>query len=166
MGTLIRLSDIGFATLGTNNAKTALERDGLAMVGNAIVPQSGSNFIDISDRFHAALNELKKEVPKDIQTDIGFDNTDYIRDSIKEVEQTIFVAFSLVVLIIFLFLRDWRTTIIPVLAIPVSLIGSFFIMYIMVFTINLLTLLGILLAIGLVVDDAIVVLENIYSKKE
>jgi multidrug efflux pump len=165
-GTLVRLRDLGFATLGTTNIKTSLERDGLAMVSNSIVPQSGSNYIDISNRFRKALEELKKEVPSDIQTDIGFDNTDYIRDAISEVEQTIFIAFILVVVIIFLFLRDWRTTIIPVLAIPVSLIGAFFIMYVMNFTINLLTMLGIVLAIGLVVDDAIVVLENIYSKIE
>ena len=97
---------------------------------------------------------------------IGFDNTTYIRESITEVQQTIIVAFALVVVIIFLFLRDWRTTVIPIATIPISLIGAFFIMYVSGFSINVLTLLGIVLAIGLVVDDTIVVLENIYSKIE
>jgi multidrug efflux pump len=165
-GTIIRLRDVGLAALGPENIRSALERDGVPMVGNSIVPQSGSNYIEIADRFYKVLNDIKKDLPKDINVAIGFDNTLYIKDSIKEVEQTIYIAFALVVFIIFLFLRDWRTTIIPVLAIPVSLIGSFFIMYVMGFSINLLTLLGIVLAIGLVVDDAIVVLENIYSKLE
>jgi multidrug efflux pump len=98
--------------------------------------------------------------------DIGFDNTRFIRSSITEVRNTIFIAFFLVVLVIFFFLRDWRTTMIPVLVIPVSLIGSFFIMYLAGFTINVLTLLAIVLAIGLVVDDAIVMMENIYTKIE
>ncbi len=105
-------------------------------------------------------------MPSDLKVGIGFDVTKYIKDSITEVEQTIFLAFSLVVLIIFLFLRDWRTTVIPIIAIPISLIGAFFIMYIADFSINVLTLLGIVLAIGIVVDDAIVVLENIYAKIE
>ncbi len=97
---------------------------------------------------------------------MGFDNTEYIRESISEVQETIYMAFILVVLIIFLFLRDWRTTVIPAIAIPISLIGAFFIMYIFNFTINILTLLAVVLSIGLVVDDAIIMMENIYSKIE
>jgi multidrug efflux pump len=112
------------------------------------------------------FRSIKKTLPSDIKTGIGFDITTFIRESIKEVEQTIIVAFSLVVLIIFLFLRDWRTTLIPILVIPISLIGAFFIMYVADFSINVLTLLGIVLAIGMVVDDAIIVLENIYTKIE
>jgi multidrug efflux pump len=165
-GSLVRFRDIGYAELAPENLRTLLRRDGKPMVGNAILPQPGSNHIDIADEVYRRLEQIKKDVPKDLEVSIGFDTTKYIRESITEVKQTIFLAFGLVVLIIFLFLRDWRTTVIPVLAIPISLVGSFFIMYIAGFSINVLTLLGIVLAIGLVVDDAIVVLENIYSKIE
>ena len=108
----------------------------------------------------------EKDLPKDLKLSTGFDNSVFIRASIAEVEDTIIEAFVLVVVIIFLFLRDWRSTLIPVVAIPVSLIGIFFVMYLLDFSINVLTLLAIVLAIGLVVDDAIVVLENIYSRIE
>ena len=165
-GRIVRFRDVGYAELGPENLRTILKRDGIPMVGNAIVPQPGSNHIDIADEFYRRLDQIKKDLPPDIKLDIGFDNTKYIRESITEVQQTIYLAFGLVVLIIFLFLRDWRTTIIPVVVIPISLIGAFFIMYVFNFSINVLTLLGIVLAIGLVVDDAIVVLENIYSKIE
>ena len=136
------------------------------MVGVVLIAQPGANNIAIADEFYKRLDQIKKDLPPDIKTGIGFDVTEYIRDSITEVEQTIFLAFGLVVLIIFFFLRDWRTTVIPVIAIPISLIGAFFIMYVADFSINVLTLLGIVLAIGIVVDDAIVVLENIYTKIE
>ncbi len=165
-GRIVRFRDVGVAELGPENLRTVLRRDGVPMVGNAIVPQPGANNIEIADEVYRRLEQIKKDLPEDIQLGIGFDTTEYIRASIEEVNQTIYVAFGLVVLIIFLFLRDWRTTIIPVLVIPISLIGSFFIMYIAGFSINVLTLLGIVLAIGLVVDDAIVVLENIYAKIE
>lgn len=163
---IIRLSDIGYAELAPLNEKTILRRDGIPMVGNAIIPQPGSNHVEIADEFYRRIEKLKKDLPEDIELGIGFDNTDYIRDAISEVEQTIYLAFLLVVLVIFFFLRDWRTSIIPVVVIPISLIGSFFIMYIAGFSINVLTLLGLVLAIGLVVDDAIVVIENIYTKIE
>lgn len=163
---IIRFRDIGRAELGPENMRTVLKRDGLPMVGVVLRPQPNSNHIEIVDEFYKRLNKLKKDLPADIETGIGFDNTTYVRNSISEVKQTILVAFILVVIIIFLFLRDWRTTIIPVLVIPISLIGAFFIMYVAGFSINVLTLLGIVLAIGIVVDDAIVVLENIYSKIE
>jgi len=165
-GSVVRLKDVGKAQLGAENERTILKRDGIPMVGVVLVAQAGANNIAIADEFYKRLEQLKKTLPPDIKTGIGFDVTTFIRESIKEVEQTIFVAFGLVVLIIFLFLRDWRTTLIPILAIPISLIGSFFIMYAAGFSINVLTLLGIVLAIGLVVDDAIVVLENIYTKIE
>jgi multidrug efflux pump len=165
-GDLIRFRDLGYAELAPENLRTLLRRDGKPMVGNAIMPQPGTNHIEIADEVYRRLEQIRKDVPKDLQVSIGFDTTKYIRSSISEVIETIYLAFGLVVLIIFLFLRDWRTTLIPVLAIPISLIGSFFIMYVAGFSINVLTLLGIVLAIGLVVDDAIVVLENIYAKIE
>ncbi len=165
-GTIVRFRDIGYAELGPENLRTVLKRDGVPMVGNAIVPQPGTNHIEITDEVYRRLEQIKKDLPEDIKVTIGFDNTEYIRDSIAEVQQTIYVAFGLVVMIIFLFLRDWRTTVIPVIVIPISLIGAFFIMYIADFSINVLTLLGVVLAIGLVVDDAVVVLENIYAKIE
>lgn len=165
-GRVVRFRDVGHAELGPENLRTVLKKDGIPMVGNAIVPQPGSNHIEIADEFYRRIKQIKKDLPDDITLGIGFDTTKYVRESITEVQQTIFIAFCLVICIIFFFLRDWRTTIIPVLVIPISLIGSFFIMYLAGFSINVLSLLGIVLAIGLVVDDAIVVLENIYTKIE
>ncbi|MBR9918985.1 efflux RND transporter permease subunit [bacterium] len=165
-GSTIKLRDIGYAELGPQNERTILKRDGVPMVGVVLIPQPGANQIDIADEFYRRAENIKKDLPADIETAIGFDSTTYVRASIDEVKQTIFVAFFLVIAVIFLFLRDWRTTIIPVLVIPIALIGSLFIMYLAGFSINVLTLLAIVLAIGLVVDDAIVVLENIYAKIE
>jgi multidrug efflux pump len=165
-GGIVRLRDLGYAELGAENERSILKWNGIPMVGVVLISQAGANNIAITDEFYKRLDNIKKTLPADINTVIGFDVTKYIKESITEVEQTIIVAFALVVLIIFLFLRDWRTTIIPVIAIPISLIGAFFIMYIADFSINVLTLLGIVLAIGIVVDDAIVVLENIYTKVE
>ncbi len=163
---IIRFRDVGLAELAAENERTVLKRDGIPMVGVVLIPQPGANNIAIADEFYKRVEQIKADLPEDIQLGVGFDITQYIRESIDEVIQTIIIAFILVVIIIFLFLRDWRTTIIPVIAIPISLIGAFFIMYISGFSINVLTLLGIVLAIGLVVDDAIVVLENIYTKIE
>lgn len=165
-GRIVRFKDIGYAELGPENLRTSFRRDGIPMVGIAVVPQPGSNHIEIADAIYERLEQIKRELPEDMNVETGFDTTEYIRASIHEVQETIYIAFGLVVLIIFLFLRDWRTTIIPIVAIPVSLVGAFFIMYIAGFSINVLTLLGIVLAIGLVVDDAIVVVENIYTKVE
>ena len=165
-GQLVRFKDVGYAALGAENDRTILRRDGIPMVGVVITPQPGSNNIAIANEFYKRVEQIKKDLPSDIEVGYGFDITTFIRNSISEVEETIFIAFGLVVMIIFLFLRDWRTTIIPATAIPISLIGTFFIMYLAGFTINVLTLLGIVLAIGIVVDDAIVVLENIYAKVE
>lgn len=163
---LVRFRDVGTVELGPENERTVLKRDGEPMVGVVLMPQPGANNIAIADEFYNRIERIKQELPADIEMGIGFDITQYIRDSIDEVKQTILLAFGLVVMVIFLFLRDWRTTIIPVVVIPIALVGAFFVMYAAGFTINVLTLLGIVLAIGLVVDDAIVVLENIYSKIE
>ena len=160
------MEDIGFAELGPQNLRTVLRRDGYPMVGVVLVPRSGANYIAIVNEFNKRVAEIEREMPADIKLGLGFDSSKYIRESIAEVAQTVAVAFVLVFLVIYLFLRDLRTTIIPMVAVPISLIGSFFIMYLMDFSINVLTLLGIVLAIGLVVDDAIVMLENIYAKIE
>jgi multidrug efflux pump len=165
-GQVVRFMDVGRAELGPEDERGGLRRNGIPMVGNAVVPQPGSNHIEIADEVYERLEYIRRDLPDDVSLEIGFDNTQYIRSSIREVRNTIFIAFMLVVIIIFLFLRDWRTTMIPILVIPVSLIGSFFIMYIAGFSINVLTLLAVVLAIGLVVDDAIVMMENIYVKIE
>lgn len=165
--TVIRVKDVGIAQLAPENERSLLRgNEGIPQVALAIMPQPGVNHVAIADEFYKRLDRLKEEVPGDIRFEISLDTTLNIRKAINEVQETILIAFSLVVLIIFLFLRQWRTTLIPVIAIPISLIGSFFIMYLSGFTINILTLLGIVLATGLVVDDAIVVLENIYKKIE
>ncbi len=163
---IVRFSDVGRAELGPEDIRGMMKRDDIPMVGTAIVPQPGSNHIEIADEVYRRLAIMERDLPDDVIIDIGFDNTQFIRSSIAEVRNTIFIAFFLVVLVIFFFLRDWRTTLIPILVIPVSLIGSFFVMYLAGFTINVLTLLAIVLAIGLVVDDAIVMMENIYTKIE
>ncbi len=163
---VIRFKDIGYAELGTENLRSILMRDRIPMLGVAIIPQPGSNHIEIADEVYSRLEFIQRDLPDDVFYQVGFDNTSYIRSSISEVRNTIFIAFALVAIIIFAFLRDWRTTLIPIIVIPVSLIGSFFIMYLAGFTINVLTLLAVVLAIGLVVDDAIVMMENIYVKIE
>jgi len=166
----IKLKDIGFAELGELNERNAIinvtNGANTIGVGVAIQIQRGANAIQVVDEFYKRLDQLKKEISSEYRLIVGFDFTKPVRESIKEVEETLLIAFGLVVIIIFLFLRDWRSTIIPVLAIPVSILSAFFIMYIFGFSINVLTLLGLVLAIGLVVDDAIVVLENIYKKVE
>ncbi len=163
---IVKFQDIGRAEFYPENDRTMLRSNGVPMVIVVLVPQPGSNNLDIADEFYIRWKSIEKDLPSDIMTGLRFDTTKYIRESITEVQQTIYLAFGLVVLIIFLFLRDWRTTLIPVVTIPISLVGTFFIMYVAGFSINVLTMLGIVLAIGLVVDDAIVVLENIYSKIE
>ncbi|HUW93532.1 MAG TPA: efflux RND transporter permease subunit [Bacteroidales bacterium] len=163
---VVKFRDIGIAEVDAEDIRSIVKVNGLPCVNVVLVPQPGANYIDIVDNALVILEQLKKDLPEDVVTEVLFDNTVYIRKSIKEVEQTIFIAFALVVLVIFLFLRNWRTTLIPVITIPVALIGAFFVMYIAGFTINILTLFAIVLAIGLVVDDAIVVIENIYTKVE
>jgi multidrug efflux pump len=167
---VIRLRDIGFAEVGKVNERNAIINGtsgrNVMAVGVAIQIQRDANAIEVVDEFYKRLEQLRKEISSEYRLVVGFDFTKSVRESIKEVEETLFIAFGLVVIIIFLFLRDWRSTIIPVVAIPVSILSAFFIMFIAGFSINILTLLGLVLAIGLVVDDAIVVLENIYKKVE
>lgn len=163
---IVRFRDIGVAEADAENTRTILKRNGVPMVSCVLIPQPGANYIEIVDEANKVIEDLKRNIPGDIEVGTGFDNTIFIRDSISEVQSTIFEAFILVILIIFLFLRNARTTLIPIVAIPISLIGAFFIMYICGFSINILTLLAVVLAIGLVVDDAIVVMENIYSRVE
>ncbi|MBU2652381.1 MAG: efflux RND transporter permease subunit [Bacteroidetes bacterium] len=166
-GILIRLQDVGEAKLLPENEKAILRGNGgLPMVGVVVTPQPGANQISIADEVYKRVEQISIDLPPDIKLGYAIDTTTSIRKAITEVEETILIAFSLVVLVIFVFLRNWRTTIIPVIAIPISLISAFFIMYIAGFSINILTLLGIVLATGLVVDDAIVVLENIFHKVE
>jgi multidrug efflux pump len=166
-GSSVRLSDVGRAVLAPENERTLLRGNGgIPMVAVAIVPQPGSNHIAIADEFYHRVEQIKGDLPEGVRLNVAMDATANIRKAITEVEETILLALILVLLVIFAFLRHWRTTLIPMLAIPISLIGSFFIMYMSGFTINILTLLGIVLSTGIVVDDAIVVLENIYSKIE
>ncbi|MDR0543741.1 MAG: efflux RND transporter permease subunit [Odoribacteraceae bacterium] len=161
-----RFRDVGAAEVDAENTRSISKRNGIPMVNCALIPQPGANYIDIANRAYDVMDDLEKDLPTDIEASISFDNTTFIRDSITEVQHTIIEAFIMVVLIIFAFLRSWRTTLIPVLTIPVSLIASFFVMYAAGFSINILTLLALVLAIGLVVDDAIVMMENIYAKVE
>ena len=163
---IVRFSDIGEAVIEAEDQRSSLSVNGQAMVSCNLVPLPGANYINIVDQAYAMVEQLRKEMPKDITLEQGMDATIFIRQSINEVKDTIIIAFFLVVVIIFFFLRNWRTTLIPVLAIPVSLVAAFFIMYLAGFSINILTLLAIVLSIGLVVDDAIVVMENIYTKVE
>ncbi|HBX51429.1 MAG: acriflavin resistance protein [Bacteroidetes bacterium RIFOXYA12_FULL_35_11] len=163
---VVRLKDIGEAVLGAENEETVMKESGVPMLGLALVPLPGTNYVEIADEFYKRLEKIKLTVPDDINLKIAMDKTVFIRRSLTEVKETLFIAVGLVVLIIFLFFRDWLIAIRPLLDIPVSLIGAFFIMYLAGFTINILTLLGIVLATGLVVDDGIVVTENIFKKIE
>jgi multidrug efflux pump len=165
-GNIIRLRDIGKATLGSENEETILKESGIPMIGLALVPQPGANYIDISDEFYKRFEQLKKDLPKDFTINIALDNTKFVRRSVTEVTETLIIAILLVIIIIYLFFRDWIVAFRPLIDIPVSLIGAFFIMYIMGYSINVLTLLAIVLATGLVVDDGIVVTENIFKKIE
>lgn len=165
-GRKIRLKDVGYAVLGPENEETILRANNIPMIALAIVPQPGTNYLDISDEFYRRLEQIKKNVPEDIQLNIALDTTEFIKNSINEVKETFVVALVLVILIIFIFFRNWRIAFRPLIDIPVSLLGSFFVMYLLGYTINVLTLLAIVLATGLVVDDGIVVTENIFKKIE
>lgn len=165
-GTTIKLGDVAEAVLGPENEESVLKERGIPMIALALVPQPGSNYVEISNEFYKRLEQIKKEVPADIQLNVALDQTKFIKKSISEVKETLIISLVLVILIIFLFFRDWIIAFRPLIDIPVSLIGAFFIMYLCGFTINVLTLLAIVLATGLVVDDGIVVTENIYKKME
>ncbi|EGK02145.1 efflux RND transporter permease subunit [Dysgonomonas gadei] len=163
---VVRFKDVGTAELGTEDQRSLMRRNGVPAVSTVIIPQPGANQIEISDEAMIRLEQLRKDLPEDVFIDVAFDNTKFIRASIAEVEETVYIAFALVVIIIFLFLRDWRVTLVPCVVIPVSLVGAFFVMYVAGFSINVLSMLAVVLAVGLVVDDAIVVTENIYLKIE
>lgn len=163
---VVRFRDVGYAVLGSANEETAFKESGVLQVGLAVVPQPGANYVQIAKDFYKRLDQIKKDLPPDIKLQVALDNTRFINQSIEEVEETLVISFVLVVIIIYLFFRDWLIAFRPLIDIPVSLIGAFFIMYIFGFSINILTLLGIVLATGLVVDDGIVVTENIYKKVE
>ena len=165
-GKTVRLKDIGQAELGPQDTRSYMKMNGVPMVGVVVIPQPGANHIEIADEVYKRMEMMKKDLPEDVQTSYGFDNTKFIRSSINEVKGTVYEAFILVIIIIFLFLRDWRVTLVPCIVIPVSLIGSFFVMYLAGFSINVLSMLAIVLAVGLVVDDAIVMTENIYIRIE
>ena len=163
---IIRISDVGRAELGPAELKSYMKMNGVPMVGVAVIPQPGANHIEIADAVYERMEQMKKDLPDDVEYTYGFDSTKFIRASIDEVKSTIYEAFILVIIIIFLFLRDWRVTLVPCIVIPVSLIGAFFVMYVAGFSINVLTMLAIVLSVGLVVDDAIVMTENIYIRIE
>ena len=163
---IIRLSDIGRAELGPQDTRSYMKMNGVPMVGVVVVPQPGANHIEIADAVYERIEQMRKDLPEDVKLSYGFDNTRFIRASIDEVKKTVYEAFILVVIIIFLFLRNFRVTLIPCIVIPVSLIGTFFLMYLAGFSINVLSMLAVVLSVGLVVDDAIVMTENIYIRIE
>ena len=163
---IVRFSDIGRAELGPADIKSYMKMNGVPMVGVVVTPQPGANHIKIADAVYERMERMQKDLPEDVHYNYGFDNTKFIRASIDEVRQTVYEAFLLVIIIIFLFLRDWRVTLVPCIVIPVSLIGAFFVMYVAGFSINVLSMLAVVLSVGLVVDDAIVMTENIYVRIE
>lgn len=161
---IVRLKDIGFAQLGALNERSTVKMNLRPIIAIGVTPLQNANNISIADEFYKRMEQIKKELPSSIILKVGYDFTTFERKAVDEVKETIITALGLVVFIIFIFLRSWRSTIIPVIAIPVSIIASFTIMAILGLSINVLTLLAIVLAIGLVCDDAIVVLENIHTK--
>src|SRR5690554_1299318 len=163
---IVRFKDVGRASLEAENLETKLSQSGLPMIGLAIIPQPGTNYIEIADAFYKEYEKLKIDLPSDLSINIALDNTVFIKKSITEVSETLLISIALVIIIIYFFFRDWSIAFRPLIDIPVSLIATFFIMYLCGFSINVLTLLAIVLATGLVVDDGIVVTENIYKKVE
>ncbi len=165
-GNVVRLKDIGYAIIGPENEESATRKNNVRSVNMAVVAQPGSNQVEIADEIYKRIELIKKDLPKDIMLEIGFDRTLFVRKAIKEVQETLLIAIGLVVLIIYLFFREWSIAFRPLIDIPVALVGAFFIMYVAGFSINVLTLLSLVLATGLVVDDGIVVTENIFKKIE
>ncbi len=163
---IVRFSDIGNAALEAENLETKLSDSGQEMVGLAIIPQPGTNYLDIADAFYVQYEQLQKDLPKDFKLNIAIDNTVFVKKAVIEVAETLLIAIVLVVLIIYVFFRNWSIAFRPLIDIPVSLIATFFIMWLFGFSVNVLTLLAIVLATGLVVDDGIVVTENIFKKVE
>jgi len=163
---VVRYKDVGYAELGADTEESVSRKNNVPSVNLGVVAQPGANQIEIADEVYKRIKEIKKDMPPDIIFEVGYDRTTFVRNAIKEVKETLVIAILLVVTIIFLFFREWTLALRPLIDIPVSLIGAFFIMYVMGFSINVLTLLAIVLATGLVVDDGIVVTENIFKKME
>ncbi len=161
-GEIVRLGDVADVELGAEDDRTAVRWNGKEALGLGIIKQSEASTIDVADAVEKALPDLRKILPPGAKLDIAYNSAIFIKDSITEVRNTIIIAVFLVVLVILLFLKSFRATIIPTFAIPTSIIGTFVIVYVAGYTINILTLLALVLAIGLVVDDAIVMLENVY----
>jgi multidrug efflux pump len=165
-GKSIRLKDIGYAIIGPENEESATRKNNIRSVNLGVVAQPGSNQVAIADELYKRIDVIKKDLPPDIILEVGYDKTQFVRKAITEVKETLIIAILLVVIIIYLFFREWSIAFRPLIDIPVALVGAFFIMYIAGFSINVLTLLSLVLATGLVVDDGIVVTENIYKKIE
>ena len=163
---VIRFRDIGNAYLEAENLETKLSDSGQPMVAMVIIPQPGTNYLDIADAFYEQYDQLQDDLPKDFKLNIAFDNTQFVKKAVLEVAETLLIAIILVILVIYLFFRNWSIALRPLIDIPVSLIATFFIMWLFGYSINVLTLLAIVLATGLVVDDGIVVTENIFKKIE
>jgi HAE1 family hydrophobic/amphiphilic exporter-1/multidrug efflux pump len=163
---VIRLSDVGKAALEAENLETKLSDSGQPMVGMAIIPQPGTNYLEIADAFYKEYDRIESDLPKDFKLNVAIDNTVFVKRAVIEVAETLLISIILVVLIIYLFFRNWAIAFRPLIDIPVSLIATFFVMWLFGFSINVLTLLAIVLATGLVVDDGIVVTENIFKKVE
>lgn len=163
---VVKMQDVGRAVLEAENMETKLSDSGQPMIAMAIIPQPGTNYVDIADSFYIEYDKLQKDLPGDFKLNISRDNTIFVKRAIIEVVETLGISLFLVILVIFLFFRNWSMALRPLIDIPVSLIATFFIMWLFGYSINVLTLLAIVLATGLVVDDGIVVTENIYKKVE
>jgi multidrug efflux pump len=160
-GEPIRLRDVAKVEVGPEDDRKLVRYNSRAAIGLGIIKQSKANTLDVADAVHAVLPQVRAALPPGMQLEIAYDGAKFIRESVRDVRRTIFEAIALVVLVIYLFLRSLRATVIPAVAIPVSIVGAFGVLYFLGYTINTLTLMGVTLAIGLVVDDAIVVLENV-----
>lgn len=163
---IVRLSDVGTAALEAENFETKMSDSGYPMVSLAVIPQPGTNYLDIAKKFYEEFDKIEKDVPEGFELNVAIDNTQFVKKSVLEVVETLIISIILVVIIIYVFFRNWGIAFRPLIDIPVSLIATFFIMYLCGFSINVLTLLAIVLATGLVVDDGIVVTENIFKKVE
>jgi len=165
-GQLVRLRDVARVELGPEDDRSILRFKGTTALGIGVVRQSKANLVEVSDRIRAELPAIEAALPPGVELTTAFDSSIFVRRSIREAEETLILAGFLVVLIIFVFLRNLRATIIPGLAIPTSIVAAFGMLYFLGFTINNLTLLALILAIGIVVDDAIIVMENAYRHQE
>src|SRR6185437_7718136 len=158
---VLRIRDVARVELGAVNYDASTALDGRPTIGIAVYLQSGANALEVGKAVRAQMVELQARFPEGVNYLIPFDTTRFVQESIREVVKTLLEAAALVILVVFIFLQSWRATLIPVIAVPVSLIGAFAGLYLFHFTINTLTLFAIVLATGIVVDDAIVVLENV-----